>query len=104
MKIIGETNGGFIATISNDEIKSLLALGDERRGKVKDTIKVGVDLSFTVALQNLNLAKDIQLSGAYTLLQELANAQGKLNTVIEQIQGLKAPLYTLQEAIKTGQA
>ena len=104
MKIIGETNGGFIATISNEEVKSLLALGDTRREKIKDAIRVGVDLSFTLALQNLSLVKDIQISGSYTTLGYLKNAQEQLTKIIESIEGLKVPLYQVQETIKTGQA
>lgn len=104
MKIIGETNEGFIATVSYKEIDSILAIGDSRKGKVKESIKVGSDLSFTLALQNLNLIKDIQLTESYSVLSKLKDAMVSLDTVISNVEGLKTPLYEVKELIKTGQA
>ena len=71
MKILGKSNEGFIASLTNTEMKALLAMQDARKDNVREKIQVGDDLTFTTALTNLNLLKDISLSDSYRALYEL---------------------------------
>lgn len=105
MKIIGKTAEGFITTVTKEEIKALLAVTDKRReGEEFKRIDVGTELSFTVALSNLNLLKDIKLSGSYNTLNYLESAQKELNAVIEKVKSLEKPLVETQKMIYQSQS
>lgn len=105
MKIIGKTSGGFIATITNEEVRALLAVNDKRKESENfKTIDVGTELSFTVALSNLNLLKDVRLSGSYKTLNYLNDARNELSKLVEQIHSLESPLLETQKMIKDSQS
>jgi hypothetical protein len=105
MKIIGKTEQGFITTVTREEIKALLAVNDKRK-EVEHfkSIDVGTELSFTVALSNLNLLKDVRLSGSYQTLNYLENAKTELDKLVNQIKSLEQPLLETQKAIKESQS
>lgn len=98
MKVIGTTTTGFIIEASNSEINSLLAIQHAKKGKPSE-IKVGEELTFTTALTNLNLIKDLSLTDSYKTLSRLKEAQIELNKAIEIVEGLKAPLAEIQKEI-----
>lgn len=103
MKIIGKTNGGFIIEASQTEMKALLANSDTRRADIEKTLVVGVELSFTTALHNLALVKDISIDGSYQTLGRLNDAYSELGKVIKIVEGVKEPLLTIQSKIKEAQ-
>lgn len=97
MKIIGHTTGGFIIEASDEEVRSLLAAGDDRR-KDLSKLRTGTELSFTVALQNLAAVKDAKLS------KELAYLKGHLRdsitygqSMLNAVEKLEVPIVTLEK-------
>jgi hypothetical protein len=99
MKVIGKTENGFIIEASNLEIDSLLAANHVKKGKYSE-LKVGEELTFTTALTNLNLIKDLSLSDNYRALHELKQAKEELEKAIKIVEGLNAPLTEVQKQIK----
>lgn len=102
MKIIGQTRNGFILEADTNEINSLLALSDSRKGKAAD-VPVGTELTFTTALTNLNLIKDLSLTSDYRTLYELKQAKVEIDKAIDIVEKLKIPLIEIQKEIKVRQ-
>ena len=102
MKIIGKTQNGFILEADNTEIKSVLALSDTRRGKTLE-IEVGTELTFTTALTNLNLIKDLSLTDRFKTLYELKEAKDQIENAIQIVEKVNTPLLEIQKEIKTRQ-
>lgn len=104
MKIIGKNENGFIATIAHDEIGSLLSINDARRDNIKDRIDIGTELTFTIALSNLSLLRDVKMSGSYSSLAHLKSAKEELDKLTTKLENMEKNLITVQEKIKTGQS
>lgn len=104
MKIIGKTSEGFICTVTKTEISSILSVNDSRKEDIEKNIRVGNDLTFTNSLTNLNLIKDIVLSGDYKSLGRLNDAIEQLEEIMNNINTLQEPLISIQKKIKESQA
>jgi hypothetical protein len=104
MKVIGKTSEGFITTVSNEEVKALLSINDSRKKEKFDEIKVGTDLTFTVALTNLNLLKDLRLTGNYRTLHELLEAKNELQKAIDIVTKTDIALLEVQKIINESQS
>ncbi len=101
MKVIGITNSGFLLEASNDEVKALLAVGDDRRNDVPKNIKVGCNLTFSVALQNLNAIKDARLSQSNNYLgSSLKDAKSYIDKAIAIVEGFNEPITILRKEIE----
>lgn len=100
MKVIGKTNGGFILEASDNEIKALLSAGDDKR-KDLSKLAIGNELTFTIALQNLNAIKDVRMSDRlYYLKNSLKDATkyiAELNTITESVSN---PILLLEQEVK----
>lgn len=99
MKIIAKTDNGFMCTVTSNEVKSLLGLNDTRKDDIEKNIKIGTELTFTTALSNLNLLKDVRLSGSYKTLNKLQDSINELNGVLNVIKGCETPLVEIQKDI-----
>jgi hypothetical protein len=104
MKIIGKTKEWFICTLTNNEIKSLLAVNDTRKEKPEEKINTGDDLTFTTSLSNLNLLKDIRLSGSFSTLNNLKDAKSYIEKAIDVVEKCESPLIELQSKIRESQS
>lgn len=104
MKVIGKTDKGFILEASNEEVKALLAKVDTRKGSVSASITIGTELTFTIALSNLDLLKDIRLSESGKALAALIVAKQRLEDVIQVVEKAEINLNAVQDKIKVQQA
>lgn len=102
MKVIGKTNNGFILEATNEEVKSLLPLTDNKRNEL-GKIGFGDDITFTTALTNLNLLKDIKMSESYSALTYLKNGRHELDGIIKKLEGVEAQLIVTQDKIRRNQ-
>lgn len=99
MKIIAKTDNGFLCTVTNNEVKSLLGLNDTRKDDIDKNIKIGTELTFTTALSNLNLLKDVRLSGSYRSLDRIKDCIKEMTEVMKIIEGCETPLVEIQKDI-----
>jgi hypothetical protein len=105
MKIIGKTTEGFICTITNNEIRSILSLTDERRKDVEKSIVAGTELTFTTALSNLSVLKDVKVNGNYEdFSYRIKQAKDKLDDIYNSLSAMNKPLIEIQSTIKERQS
>lgn len=104
MKIIANAPEGYITSLTFNEVKALLSVNDNRKTDLTKNIRVGDELTFTVALANLNLLKDVRIEGSYEALGELKKAANMLQKSIDIIDNAGGHLTIIQDKIKNQQA
>lgn len=99
MKIIGKTSDGYIAAVSESEIKAMLSKDDSRRGK---GLEVGTEVTFTTALANMELLQDIKFNNvSYTSVKEkLSQVKNEIDKAVEVLARADEDLIKVQGVIK----
>lgn len=103
MKVIGKTADGFICEVKEYELDAILGLNDTRKSKVKTEISAGAEITFDIALRNLDLLKDLKLTSSYGALTKLREAQSSLKSIIDVVEKTDLELLKVQERIKKSQ-
>lgn len=96
MKIIAHANKGYIIEASKGEVEALLGKTDGRR---TSTLDIGTELSFTIALTNLNLLRDLKLNDSYRALYELKKAKEEVDKAVLVLESTNIELIKVQKTI-----
>lgn len=97
MKIIAHTTEGYVVSISQKELKALLAKDDSRKANTK--LEIGTELSFTLALQNIEMLENLKISDSYQVLHYLKEAKIKLDGLVTGMIELEKPIIEVQRTI-----
>lgn len=98
MKIIGKTADGFICEVSKSETRAVLGLNATE--KDVDELKVGGEVTFSKALHNLALLRDVRSSNVYYALQGAEKLQLEVNNVVTKLKAINEAAEALNDKIK----
>lgn len=98
MKIIGKSTDGFICEVGKSEVRAVLGLN----ATVKDVeeLNVGGEITFSKALHNLALLRDVRSSNIYYALQGAEKLQSEVNSVVEKLKAINDAASSLNDKIK----
>lgn len=99
MKIIGHTTDGYLCQVSNVEMKSLLGRDD---GRKRDNSRIGIgnDITFTNALVNMEILKEISMSSSYGTLTQAKDALAKLEGIVVILEAINFNIINIQGQVK----
>lgn len=98
MKIIGKTADGFICEASEGETRAVLGLNATSDDVKKLT--VGNEITFSKALHNLSLLRDVRNSNTYNALEKAKLLQNEINSVVTKLQAIDSAADQLRDQIK----
>lgn len=96
MKIVAKTNNGYLAEISDSEVKAIMSKNDSRKGK---TLSIGDELTLASALERLTLIKELNLNESYKTLGRLRAAREELEAALNIVEGLNQPLILIRKQL-----
>lgn len=98
MKIIGKTEKGFICEVTKSETRAVLGLNATE--KQVDELNIGEEITFSKALHNLALLRDVRSSNIYYALQGAEKLQSEVNNVVAKLKAINEAAESLNDKIK----